>query len=98
MRLCVYVCIDNPPAPRPRPLCVHDLLYLYYHAGETPLHRAAGNGQYMIVRLLVNAGADVDVPEGLQKCTPLHRCVKSGNLPTVKYLITEVSCWQNASI
>lgn len=43
----------------------------------------------MIVKLLVNAGADVNVQDD-KDWTPLHWSVFMDYLPTAKYLIAEV--------
>ena len=51
---------------------------------------AALGGQLIAVKLLVDAFADVNTINNLKR-TPLHFSVLNGSLPTVKYLITEVS-------
>ena len=54
----------------------------------TPLHVAAHRGYLDIVRLLVDAGADVNAKEGnYSKSTPLHWAAKEGNLQVVKLLV-----------
>jgi len=55
-------------------------------AGNMPLHTASATGKIDIVRLLVEKGAKIDVPDYDMK-TPLHRAVESGNLETVEYIL-----------
>ena len=54
----------------------------------TPLHVAAHRGYIDIVKLLIDAGADVNAKEGnYSKSTPLHWAAKEGNLQVVKLLV-----------
>ena len=54
----------------------------------TPLHLAAHRGYLDIVKLLLDAGADVNAEEGnYSKSTPLHWAAKEGNLQVVKLLV-----------
>lgn len=54
--------------------------------GVTPLHRAAGPGYYDAVRLLLAAGARVDVRDG-QGDTPLHYACEEGRAEVVALLL-----------
>lgn len=54
----------------------------------TPLHLAAHRGYLDIVKLLIDAGADVNAQEGnYSKSTTLHWAAKEGNLKVVKLLV-----------
>ncbi len=54
----------------------------------TPLHLAAHRGYLDIVRLLLDAGADVNAVEGnLSKSTPLHWAATGGHLKVTKLLV-----------
>ena len=55
---------------------------------ETPLHAAVGSGKVDLVRLLINAGAHVNIrPAPNGHPTPLQAAVKSGNIGLVRLLI-----------
>ncbi|MEP6763947.1 MAG: ankyrin repeat domain-containing protein [Gemmatimonadaceae bacterium] len=56
--------------------------------GETPLHRFASNGHSVhVVRMLVEHGADVNVPRGDGK-SAYALALRSGNAPVVEYLLS----------
>ena len=58
------------------------------HIQTTPLHVAAHRGYSDIVKLLLDAGADVNAEEGnYSKSTSLHWAAKEGNLQAVKLLV-----------
>ena len=46
-------------------------------------HEACGNGDVVITRLLLEAGADVNMPSGDYN-TPLHDAVANGHVDVVK--------------
>ena len=55
---------------------------------STPLHLAAHRGYVEIVKLLIDAGADVNAKEGnYSRSTTLHWAAKKGNLQVVKLLV-----------
>lgn len=59
--------------------------------GRTPLY-VVGNSCLPgtggeVVRLLVAAGADVNAPVGVKRCTPLHMAARRGNLQVAQALI-----------
>lgn len=55
---------------------------------STPLHFAAHRGYLNIVKLLLDAGADVNAQEGnYSKSTPLHWAATGGHLEVVKLLV-----------
>ncbi|MFC6092804.1 ankyrin repeat domain-containing protein [Saccharothrix sp. BKS2] len=55
--------------------------------GLTPLMIAAGKGNAGLVRLLVDAGADVYTTDSAAGGTALHKAVQGGDLETVKALV-----------
>ncbi|XP_046746534.1 tonsoku-like protein isoform X2 [Diprion similis] len=57
--------------------------------GWTPLHEAANHGYVEIVRLLLNAGADLNDPGGsnCEGITPLHDAASCGNFSVMNLLI-----------
>ena len=60
------------------------------HAGWTPLHEACEHGYEEIVRLLVEAGADLN-DRGGDQCggmTPLHDAAQWGFIGIVKFLVS----------
>lgn len=48
---------------------------IYRPGGQTPLHAAASNGHLETVRILIRAGAKLDVPDSAN-CTPLKSTVR----------------------
>eukprot|EP00854_Cymbomonas_tetramitiformis_P019831 gene19831-23717_t len=58
-------------------------------SGQTPLHCAAASGDPAIVRILLQAGADIDARDsGPRNETPLHYAALSGNLGAVSAVKT----------
>ena len=55
--------------------------------GDTPLSRAAYNGQDMVVKDLLEKGANIEAP-GYRDRTPLLRSAANGHLTTVKLLLS----------
>ncbi|WP_083752043.1 ankyrin repeat domain-containing protein [Saccharothrix sp. ALI-22-I] len=55
--------------------------------GLTPLMIAAGKGSADLVRLLIDAGADVYTADSAAGATALHKAVQGGDLETVKLLV-----------
>ena len=58
---------------------------------DPPLHTASLKGNVSIVKMLIEAGADVDRC-GVFDCTPLHNACAGGNKEVVDYLIREAGC------
>ena len=54
--------------------------------GRTPLHLAASTGDTELVRILIEAGADVAVKDA-QGASPLHLAVAGGHKETVRVLV-----------
>jgi ankyrin repeat protein len=52
----------------------------------TPLHRAAGKGEFAVVRWLIDQGSSID-PGDLNDQTPLHRAAQAGHDAVIKYLV-----------
>eukprot|EP00435_Cladocopium_sp_Y103_P053087 s631_g16.t3 len=54
----------------------------------TPLHAAAEHGHVAPMRLLLEAGAEIDAPSvGGKEAAPLHAAAQSGHLEAVRFLI-----------
>ena len=54
--------------------------------GNTFLHKAAKEGQVEVVKVLIQAGAQLKV-KNKKGCTPLHKAAKEGQVEVVKVLI-----------
>ena len=57
-----------------------------------PLHTACRKGNVSIVKMLIEAGADVDRCSAVFDCTPLHYACEEGHKEVVDYLIREARC------
>lgn len=58
-------------------------------SGETALHRAADNLNYNIAKILLDAGADINIKCTLLQETPLHKALRSlCNLDVPEILLT----------
>ncbi len=55
--------------------------------GLEPLHRAVRDGNREMVEFLVQNGAPLDTPDGLQGWTPLHHAARLGYVGIVKVLL-----------
>lgn len=55
--------------------------------GWTALHEAASCGLQDIVLILLDHGADPDIQDSVQKCTPIHFAAKNGHLEVVRSLV-----------
>jgi hemoglobin len=59
--------------------------------GHTPLYSLANEcsvpGAGALVRVLVQAGADVDASDGVKQCTPLHMAARRGNVEIARALL-----------
>lgn len=65
-----------------------DTDYYYCHrSAQTPLHFAIRHRQLEILKLLIRAGADTTLVEGLSGKTPLQYACEFGNLDAVKCFI-----------
>lgn len=60
----------------------------HHESGETALMRAAASGRLQIVRILLDAGADIDRGDK-QGETPLIKAVRNGQLDVIEVLIEE---------
>ena len=57
-----------------------------------PLHTASSKGNVSIVKMITEAGADVDRYGGVSNYTPLYCACKGGSKEVVDYLIREAGC------
>ena len=57
------------------------------HNGWTPLHEVAQRNHSELLRLLLDAGANPNVPGGDENYTPLHDAVEAGHVEIIKLLI-----------
>jgi ankyrin repeat protein len=55
--------------------------------GTTPLHSVAIWGDVESARILLDAGAEIDVPAE-EDCTALHEAINQGHLEMVKLLVS----------
>jgi ankyrin repeat protein len=55
--------------------------------GYTPLHHAVRNGRFEMVRLLLDAGADIDARAGTQTETPIAVAAASSSSRMVEFLL-----------
>lgn len=53
---------------------------------QTPMDLAASNGHENVVKVLIEAGAEVN-PVEKQRSTPLHLATREGHLGLVKFLL-----------
>ena len=59
---------------------------------DPPLHTACRKGNVSIVKMLIEAGADVDKCNCMLDYTPLHHACSGGHKEVVDYLIREAGC------
>lgn len=64
--------------------------------GETALHVASATGRAEMVRLLLDAGANVNVTTSSEGRTPLHLACLNGNVDLVKLLLNCATCYVDA--
>ena len=57
------------------------------HNGWTPLHEVAQRKRLDLVRLLLDAGANPNIPGGDENYTPLHDAVEVGSIDIVEILV-----------
>jgi len=66
-------------------------------AGLTPLHVAVKLNRVELVKILISAGANVNVADGKSGHTPLHLAAESGQLDVVELLLAKRADIQLAS-
>jgi hypothetical protein len=64
-------------------LAGHDWLH---NNGRTPMHRGVQKGDVAMMRLLVELGGDVNVPDG-QGRTPVHLACRAGDVGVLTVLL-----------
>lgn len=64
--------------------------------GETALHVASATGRTEMVRLLLDAGANVNMTTASEGRTPLHLACLNGNVDLVKLLLNCATCYVDA--
>ena len=57
------------------------------HGNFNALQCAAMNGHTEVVRVLIDAGADIDIKDNYDGCSPLHYACESESLESVKMLV-----------
>lgn len=67
-----------------------DMSIIRNSAGFTPLHLAVDQGMVDMVKLLLNAEADISL-QSKRRDTPLHRAAKNGNMEVVQILLDSIS-------
>lgn len=72
-----------------------ELNYLNYD-GYSPVHMVAQTGNVDMLRTLIYAQADVNVPDGKSGKTALHHAVDNNDLPVAGFLLTEAKTFVNA--
>ncbi|RUS85575.1 hypothetical protein EGW08_006658 [Elysia chlorotica] len=72
-----------------------ELNYLNFD-GYSPVHLAAQSGNVNMLRTLIYAQADVNLPDGKSGKTALHHAVDSNDLPVAGFLLTEAHTDVNA--
>lgn len=72
-----------------------DLINAKDFPGNTPLHRAADLGQFVVTRFLVENGADVNIRNGAGE-TPLYIAAKRGHKAIVELLLDRKASVQTA--
>lgn len=55
--------------------------------GQTPLHLAVANGNAEMVRVLLEDGAELDLPDASEQCSALHVAAQNGDVDIVKLLV-----------
>ncbi|XP_066951196.1 nuclear factor NF-kappa-B p105 subunit-like isoform X4 [Macrobrachium rosenbergii] len=77
---------------------VSQAINAYNYQGETPLHLAVISGNLNIVRILINAGAQVHMCEHKRGANPLHLCAMYGHHRIAEYLIRNTSITVEAGL
>ncbi|KAK3787613.1 hypothetical protein RRG08_034316 [Elysia crispata] len=72
-----------------------ELNYLNYD-GYSPVHLVAQSGNVDMLRTLIYAQADVNLPDGKSGKTALHHAVDNNDLPVAGFLLTEAHTDVNA--
>ena len=56
------------------------------------MHMVAQSGNVNMLRTLIYAQADINLPDGKSGKTALHHAVDNNDLPVAGFLLTEVTC------
>ncbi|GFN89059.1 nuclear factor NF-kappa-b p105 subunit [Plakobranchus ocellatus] len=72
-----------------------ELNYLNFD-GYSPVHLVAQSGNVNMLRILIYAQADINLPDGKSGKTALHHAVDNNDLPIAGFLLTEARTFVNA--
>lgn len=79
---------ENAHVQRVRePNAIEILVAARNDAGETALHMAALNGNFLSTRILIDSGSDIQAQDAMNGWTPLHYAARRGSLKVMAALL-----------